>query len=55
MKKIFQSGAVYFLIAILFVIGAVSQSISRDLAVVTIQWFCAGVFAGMGIWRVARR
>lgn len=55
LKKIDQSGALYFLIAILFAIGAISRSISNDSNVILIQWLCVVIFAVAGLWKLRRK
>jgi hypothetical protein len=54
-RKIFSSGALYFLIAVLFAIGAITKTVSNDSIVIGIGWFCAVVFAGLGIWQMTRK
>jgi hypothetical protein len=49
MKKMFNYGVIYLLIAILFAIGAAGKTISGDPGVLVLQWICAGVFTLTGI------
>jgi hypothetical protein len=48
-------GILYILIAVLFAIGALAKTISDDSIVLAIQWFCAVVFAGLGVWQLTRK
>jgi hypothetical protein len=54
-EKAFKSGILYFVIAALFAISAIAKAISSDSTVIAMQWFCALVFAGLGIWRLTRK
>ena len=53
-KMIFKSGALYFLVAILFAISAIDKTISNDSIVIVIQWFCAIVFTVAGFWKIIK-
>ena len=53
-KKIYKPGAMYFLVAILFVVSAVGKTISSDSVVIALQWFCAIVFTVAGFWNLKR-
>jgi hypothetical protein len=44
----------YFVIALLFILGALFKTISDDPIVVTMQWFGAVVFAGLGILKLIK-
>jgi hypothetical protein len=48
MKKIFKSGVLYILIAILFIAGAAGKTISKDPAVIAMLWACATIFVSLG-------
>jgi len=54
LKKSFDSGVIYFLIAIVFAIGAISKTISSDSIVLAMQWFCALVFVVVGVLRLRK-
>ena len=54
LKKGLNSGAIYFLIGILFVLGAISKAISGYSIILAMQWFCAVVFVAMGVWRLRK-
>jgi hypothetical protein len=55
MKKNSKLGVIYILIASLFTLSAVTKTISDDSIVLAMQWVCAIVFAGMGIWQFTRK
>ncbi|MBI5354094.1 MAG: hypothetical protein HZB50_15740 [Chloroflexi bacterium] len=55
LKNLINSGWLYFIVAILFAFAAIGKTISDDSTVIAISWFCAAVFAGLGIWRLMRR
>jgi hypothetical protein len=55
MQKMANYGVFYFIIAVLFAIGAMYKTISSDLVVIEMQWFCALVFAVVGILRFSKR
>jgi hypothetical protein len=55
LKKSFYYGIMYFLIAILFAIGAIGKTISDDSTVLAMQWFCAFVFAVMGVLQLRKK
>ncbi len=44
----------YFLIAVLFILGALYKTVSDDPIVVDIQWFGAVVFFGLGILKLIK-
>ena len=52
MKTIFESGALYILIALLFIASAIGKTISENPAVITMQWVCAVIFAFLGLSRL---
>jgi hypothetical protein len=45
----------YFLIALLFAIGAIGKTISDNSTVLAMQWFCAFVFAVMGVLQLRKK
>ena len=53
MKKNFVMGGLSILVAGVFLFGAVGKTISNDPTVIVLQWFCAAVFLGLGIWNFA--
>jgi len=55
MKKIFRSGSLYILIAVLFALGAVNKAISDNSFVIALQWICALIFAVLGFLQVRKR
>jgi len=55
MKKNAWLGVLYLLIAALFALSAVTKTISADSIVLAMQWFCAIVFAVVGVWRLIRK
>jgi hypothetical protein len=54
LKKIFESGMFYILVAILFMASAVGRTISENPAVINMQWGCVLLFALLGIWRLSK-
>lgn len=44
----------YFLIAVLFILGALFKTISNDPIVVGMQWFGALAFTGLGIYQLIK-
>jgi hypothetical protein len=54
LKKLFDFGIVYFLVAVLFAIAAISKTISDDIAVLALLWFCVIAFAFLGVWRLIK-
>jgi hypothetical protein len=55
MKKMFNYGVIYLLIAILFAIGAAGKTISGDPGVLVLQWICAGVFTLTGVMQFRKK
>ena len=53
LKKNFMMGGLSMLIAGLFFFGAIGKTISDDPTVLALQWFCAAVFLGLGMWNFA--
>jgi hypothetical protein len=53
-KKLFDFGIIYFLVAVLFVIAAISKTISNNSTVLASLWFCVIVFAFLGVWRLRK-
>lgn len=45
MKKLYDTGAVFMLIAVLFAASAIYKTITSDPIVIALQWFCAAGFA----------
>ncbi|MBK9928037.1 MAG: hypothetical protein IPP66_22430 [Anaerolineales bacterium] len=54
LKKGLDSGVIYFLIAIVFAIGAISKTISSDSIILAMQWLCAVVLVILGILRLRK-
>jgi hypothetical protein len=55
MKKIFRSGTLYLLIAVLFALGALNKTISDNSFVTALQWMCALIFAVLGFLQLRKR
>jgi hypothetical protein len=55
LKKGFYYGIMYLLIAILFAIGAIGKTISDNSTVLAMQWFCAFVFAVIGVLQLRKK
>ncbi len=55
LKKISVAGILYLVVAALFALGAISKTISNDSIVITMQWFCAVIFAGVGVWQFRKK
>jgi hypothetical protein len=54
MKQILVSAIFYFVVAVLFMASATGKTISNDSIVINVQWFCAIVFALLGVWRLSK-
>jgi len=54
LKKIFESGAPYLLIAILFMASAAGKTISESPSVIVMQWGCAIIFVFLGLSRLIK-
>ena len=54
-KKVLYYGVLYFLLAILFAIGAIGKTISDNSTVLAMQWFCAFIFALMGVMQLRKK
>lgn len=55
LKKGFYYGIMYLLIAILFAVGAIGKTISDNSTVLAMQWFCAFVFAVIGVLQLRKK
>jgi len=55
LKKGFYYGIMYLLIAILFAIGAIGKTISDNSTVLAMQWFCAFIFAVIGVLQLRKK
>ena len=54
-KKAFSLGLMYFLIAALFAIGAIGKTISDNSFILGLQWFCAIIFALLGVLQLRKK
>jgi hypothetical protein len=54
MKMFYNSGAMYMLIAVLFALSAVNNTISSNIFVITLQWLCAAIFALAGFLQLRK-
>ena len=54
MKKFYESGAMYMLIALLFALAAINKLISDNPFVVALVWFCTAAFALLGFIRLRK-
>jgi hypothetical protein len=54
-KRILNSSGMYLLISILFAMGAIGKTVSKDPLVLDLQWICAIVFASIGLWQSKRK
>jgi len=55
LKKGFYYGIMYLLIAVLFAIGAIGKTISDNSTVLAMQWFCAFIFAVIGVLQLRKK
>jgi hypothetical protein len=54
MKSVPMPAILYLVVAVLFVASAGGKTISHDVTIINMQWFCAIVFALLGVWRLSK-
>ena len=55
MKKFLSSGAMYFLIAVMFLFGALNRTVSDNSFVFGLLVFCAATFTLLGILELRKK